>query len=53
MTSLVTAIKEAVEVTFTTESSLILPVKVAHFLYSEISVNDRALNEMMTLHSIK
>ena len=51
MTSLVTAIEEAVEVIFTRDSNLILPMKVAHFLYSEICISKRALDEMVTLQS--
>lgn len=51
MTSLVTAIEEAVEVVFTRDSSLILPMKVAHFLYSDICISEKALDEMATLQS--
>lgn len=52
MTSLVPAIEEAVEVIFTTDSlNLILPVKVAQLLYSEICINETVLDEIETLES--
>ena len=52
MTSLVAAIEEAVEIIFTTDSlNLILPVKVAQLLYSEICINETVLDEIETLES--
>lgn len=52
MIPLVVAIEEAVEVIFTTDSlNLILPVKVAQLLYSEICINETVLDELETLES--